>query len=303
MYMADNNDTLPPDEHRQEVFDYFDSYPGGGEEYDPEEEEHCWYATEANPYIRWPVILDEYIKNREVWQCPSAKLIGFAHFINGNPNWLGHLQAHQGEWGADAELCAFAAYPSGWGGEITDSLTQGKMTYGNWGDTWAGGTKSFTHSITYNAYTSHDLKLAAVEDPVNWVVCGDGGPGTYVQNAAGYAYPDICALQCAICDVVEADYWWDWEDCEVWLEPGCTPITAYPAMVSDVSLRKPFSRHLGGVNLGFLDGHAAWWNSERLLAKISESQGDSRDFMGLIVWGPASWCVVEETGTQHPTLW
>jgi len=30
MYLADNNDTLCPKEHRQEVFTYFDSMPGGG---------------------------------------------------------------------------------------------------------------------------------------------------------------------------------------------------------------------------------------------------------------------------------
>jgi prepilin-type processing-associated H-X9-DG protein len=69
-------------------------------------------------------------------------------------------------------------------------------------------------------------------------------------------------------------------------------------MVADPSLRRPYARHLGGVNLGFLDGHAAWWHSERLLAKISEGKGD--DMMGLAgPWGPASWCA--EPGI--PTLY
>ena len=30
MYLADNNDTLPPREHRQEVIDYISAEPGGG---------------------------------------------------------------------------------------------------------------------------------------------------------------------------------------------------------------------------------------------------------------------------------
>ncbi|MFB3880881.1 MAG: prepilin-type N-terminal cleavage/methylation domain-containing protein [Armatimonadota bacterium] len=290
MYLSDNNDTLPPDEHRQDVFDYFNSYPGGGqanEEFDPAEEDHCFYATEANPYIRWPVVLDEYTKNRDVWQCPSAKLIGSAHFINGNPDWLTHLKNHEGEWGAEMDLCPFAVYPSGWGGEITDSLTQGRATEGVWGNQWAA--KSFTHSITYNAYGGADMKLAAVNDTVNWVVCGDGGPGTYVQNVAGYAYPDVCGLDCAACGPVCADCWWDWEGCTEDLGEGCNPIWANPYLVKDVSLRRQFSRHLGGVNLGFLDGHASWWNSERLLAKITDGKG--KDMMGLPgANGPVSWC-------------
>jgi prepilin-type processing-associated H-X9-DG protein len=117
------------------------------------------------------------------------------------------------------------------------------------------------------------------------------------------AYPDVCALDCAMCDAIQYDDWWDWEDCAEWVEPGCKPVFGYPEMIADPSLRNPFARHLGGVNLGFLDGHAAWWHSERLLAKISEGRGD--DMMGLSYaqWsGPASWCVLEETGTQYPTL-
>jgi len=41
MYLADNNDTLPTTEHRQEVLDYFNTGPGGGAEeegFDPAEE-------------------------------------------------------------------------------------------------------------------------------------------------------------------------------------------------------------------------------------------------------------------------
>jgi prepilin-type processing-associated H-X9-DG protein len=66
-------------------------------------------------------------------------------------------------------------------------------------------------------------------------------------------------------------------------------------------MTRPYSRHLGGVNLGFLDGHASWWNSERLLAKITEGRGN--DMMGMANYGPTSWCVLGETGTQFPTLY
>jgi prepilin-type N-terminal cleavage/methylation domain-containing protein len=32
MYLSDHNDTFPPSEHRQEVFDFFMASPGGGDE-------------------------------------------------------------------------------------------------------------------------------------------------------------------------------------------------------------------------------------------------------------------------------
>jgi prepilin-type processing-associated H-X9-DG protein len=40
----------------------------------------------------------------------------------------------------------------------------------------------------------------------------------------------------------------------------------------DMNARKASTRHLGGVNLGFLDGHATWINSERLMAMGAEGE-------------------------------
>ena len=75
MYLADNNDTIPPAEHRQDVSDYFAAQPGGGDkDYDAATGTCDEAATSANPYLRYRVILDEYIKNRDVWHCPSAKV-------------------------------------------------------------------------------------------------------------------------------------------------------------------------------------------------------------------------------------
>jgi prepilin-type processing-associated H-X9-DG protein len=87
------------------------------------------------------------------------------------------------------------------------------------------------------------------------------------------AYPDLCGIECA-------NTWGstDWEmaasgECDDSLMfPGCWQVwaPAGDAFLADVSLRRPYARHLGGVNLGFLDGHAAWMNSEALLAKFGE---------------------------------
>jgi prepilin-type processing-associated H-X9-DG protein len=40
----------------------------------------------------------------------------------------------------------------------------------------------------------------------------------------------------------------------------------------DYDARKAAARHLAGVNIGFLDGHASWISSERLLAQVNEGQ-------------------------------
>ena len=80
MYLADNNDTLPPAEHRSEAIEYFSAIPGGSDD----EECSAEIISSANPYLRWAVILDEYTKNRDVWRCPSAKLTSGAGFIVGS---------------------------------------------------------------------------------------------------------------------------------------------------------------------------------------------------------------------------
>jgi len=40
----------------------------------------------------------------------------------------------------------------------------------------------------------------------------------------------------------------------------------------DPTKRKAYSRHMGGVNMGFLDGHAAWMNSEAVLKAFAEGR-------------------------------
>jgi type II secretory pathway pseudopilin PulG len=56
MYLADNNDTMPPLEHRQEVYDYFEPGPGGGSGGGSGGDDCEIIATgnfeDANPYLR-----------------------------------------------------------------------------------------------------------------------------------------------------------------------------------------------------------------------------------------------------------
>jgi prepilin-type N-terminal cleavage/methylation domain-containing protein len=76
MYLADNNDTLPPDEARREAIMYFQTVPGGhsSRSFDIGDlTDRCNRDVQANPYLVWPVILDEYTKNRDVWRCPTRR--------------------------------------------------------------------------------------------------------------------------------------------------------------------------------------------------------------------------------------
>ncbi|HUW09152.1 MAG TPA: type II secretion system protein [Anaerolineae bacterium] len=301
MYLADNNDTLPPGNHNLEVQDYFDVVGGGVEA------GHCTeMVLLANPYLRWPVILDEYIKNRDVWRCPSAKMEAPPAFIIGYPDWFHYLQANEGAlaWGG-GDLCPYGTFPRGWGGAITDSIEQQSANWFTAGDRDPRGStlKAFVSSLGCNEWgDNRDKKLVEIDDPVRYIICGPGTPEVGMRPGKT-AYPDICALECAYCSVNEGDELWDWSDCVEDLAPGCEPIFAYPAMVTDPSLRKPYARHLGGVNLGFLDGHASWWNSERLLAECAEER--SVNPMGLS-WNyspAASWCVNTGNYPGTPTLW
>jgi prepilin-type N-terminal cleavage/methylation domain-containing protein/prepilin-type processing-associated H-X9-DG protein len=277
MYLADNNDTLPPAEHRQEVKDYFDLGVGtSGGEY----VEDCYTATAANPYLRWPVIIDEYVKNRDVWRCPSSKLFKGACWIIPGPDWFTNVQAAEGAWpesggewvGGPCET----AYPPGWGGVVTDSLTQLRLAM----DPVAGdaGEDAFVASIAVNGDAT-DLKLAAVEDVVQFWICGDGGAQIDTLSWSLAAYPDICCLECSGIGWTPV-----WEEA---IECGCDPDCVHlhgngdGSMMRDPELRKPYSRHLGGVNAGFLDGHASWIHSVAFINAVREG-----DLEGLDAWAP-----------------
>jgi len=99
-----------------------------------------------------------------------------------------------------------------------------------------------------------------VQDPVRFVLVGDGGVFTIWASLPNWAYPDMCEMGC-MCDN-DANWEWAREECP-WVN-DCVPTYAEK---QDPSSRSQAARHLGGVNLGYMDGHAAWINSQALLSK------------------------------------
>jgi prepilin-type N-terminal cleavage/methylation domain-containing protein/prepilin-type processing-associated H-X9-DG protein len=288
MYLSDYGDMLPPGEHRREVIDYFNTAPGNSssaDDFDPADGD-CYTRNDANPYLPWPVILDEYVRNRDVWQCPSAKLFKGAGWIIPGPDWLAHIQSYEGGWpyngagewvGGPCET----AWPPGWGGPITDSLGQNTLAMDPVAGLLLGD--AFVQSIGTVA-DNREMKLSAVDDTVHFYICGDAGAQTANYSIALAAYPDICCLECS-------GLAWtpDWELCAADMTAGgcyeCMLLhgNGDGSMIRDPELRKPYSRHLGGVNAGFLDGHAKWYPSQALL-----NAWVAGEVTGLSNWAPTA---------------
>ena len=262
IYLTDY-DRFFPSEHRAEIIDAFN---GGGPNLGScscGDGRSCCTdrIAQANPYLKAPVILDEYIKNRDIWRCPSAIYSQTFYimdpFLNskGTDDWFLRYTEAQ-------DLCprprsCSSPFPSGWGGAITDSTEQ---------QVWCApqpGPGVFDMTIGVSGAT-YDMKTGQVNDAGKFVVCADGG----VNHGLGFtqtpqvAYPDVCRYRCPGCGG-------DWENCEQSRE--CSPNVNDPAnqksWTTDANWRKTHGhpRHLGGSNLGFADGHAAWMSSEAIL--------------------------------------
>jgi len=252
IYLTDY-DRFPPSEFNPEVVAYFNARGGA---------DCCCRSTLANPYLRWPVILDEYTRNRDVWRCPSAGTTS-QFGINGSPggDWFGYLKAHLDDLVASGDperghsnSCALVMcsmpYPPGWGGSITDTMTQ-KQCAG----TDSGG---FDLSIGYNtgegSVRTFLTKPGQIKDPAKFVVAADSNPTHQgMAKATWIAFPDACVMDCVDCS-------WD------------------PRLQTDMEYLKHQvpPRHLGGSNIGFADGHAAWMPSQVILVSGENWRGPAQ---------------------------
>jgi prepilin-type N-terminal cleavage/methylation domain-containing protein/prepilin-type processing-associated H-X9-DG protein len=270
MYLGDNNDRFWTRKGDDEAQTYFNL--GVARKPKPD----CNRSYQANPYLRVPVRLDEYVKNRDVWRCPSAKIQGGASFIL-NPDtgyWLDKYRTTEGQWGTgtDAGGPCYVAWPPGWGGSVTDSIVQ--MTHAMVTQPNADGvaTKSFSASIGVNGDLMYnEVKLAEIQDTVRYIVVGDTGPFLEFGSMNGVIFPDACKTSPCICEgELLDDACADWTNCEWSQDCGVGDVDFFV----DAQNRKKFFRHLGGSNIGFADGHAAFWPGEKLIAAVAPNNED-----------------------------
>jgi len=291
MYIGDW-DKFFPTEHDQTAIDYFSAVG---------DQDPCTNAMDGkmNPYLREPAILDEYVKNRDVWRCPSARMAFGArsilsvgrdgYWLNNfvdNPDWHDQIVAAGGGFGsgyapqyptsqvAVAVPCE-TCWPSGWGGEVTDTFAQGTPAHDDRGRSGAAGGKVFIQSIATNFHMRdyrHALTPGAVNDAASFRVASDGGSSPQMWQANHVAYPDYCRTALA-CGGWNGTTWdspeccsADWANCP-WTQQCGIDATAFAKFYTDPSYRNKFARHLGGSNIGFLDGHARWYPAETIMSQ------------------------------------
>jgi len=163
----------------------------------------------------------------------------------------------------------------------------------SWGVDRATGNvaqKAFRQSYGIKMGENYDRKLATVEDPVSYVIIGDGGAQINDLTVGTLAWPDICQGDCAV-DVCS---WADWSiPSETIFPPGDG------SFFKDPNVAARFTRHLGGSNLGFLDGHVQWVNARALVTHFAD-----KSWTGLEANGPTSDCGFYELYPDAgPTMW
>ncbi len=273
MYAADYG-ALFPSEHDERVLDYFSSGPGRGYP-----TTSCSRAPLANPYLRAAVLLSSYLPDRAVWQCPSAKVMTQAAWIvppGPNGDWLQGYIDHEGDWGAMASgggagvspaigPCA-QAFPTGWGGAVTDSFVQGGgvgLVIASYPGPQGG---AFAAAIQVNSNLV-ELTRSEVSQPGRYISCGDCGKHLDIWDAQSIALPDTCgANYCGGSSCPSVCAYADWTNCP-WSQPCGAPAEVNQQLLTDSEYREGFTRHHGGSNVGFLDGHAKWCAADQLLTR------------------------------------
>jgi prepilin-type N-terminal cleavage/methylation domain-containing protein/prepilin-type processing-associated H-X9-DG protein len=253
IYLTDY-DMIWPKEHRAEV-------NAGAHVSNPDATNGCALAagSQMNPYLKPPVILDEYTKSREIWTCPSARCTGAYGIIDplGMDWWARVNLVDPSMWSSPYKVAACQnPYPKGWGGTVTDSIIQRYMHSSD------GGPGAFTNSI--NVTSLREVKTAEMADASRYAMVADTG-GVQYANPLDIAYPDVprmCGANPGSVECCGGSYV-DWANC-AWTQ-DCGP--GQGINYSDTEQRKKWgkARHMGGSNVGFADGHAKWYNSEDII--------------------------------------
>jgi prepilin-type N-terminal cleavage/methylation domain-containing protein/prepilin-type processing-associated H-X9-DG protein len=266
MYLTDWDEYMPIGNMDRGAAEYFHSLPRASDYSYPDN--ICNHIRQANPYAREQVILDEYIKNREVWRCPSARIMRGAEAIcpSGRDNLWYNAFADAGYdvWYGDWRCPpCIVVWPSGWGGPVTDSFKPGLASDERGGH---GDVGVFVQGVSTND-NMHWVKMTSVQNPAQCVVVGDSGSEPYNWNIQSFAWPDwnLCGMGVPPCGTEPGCCGTaDWSNCPWSVDCGLS-YEQKEMFIADVNFRKSHTRHMGGSNLGFLDGHAKWFPAEVML--------------------------------------
>ena len=252
--------------------EYFDTRPGGKSFSGA----HCYNRSrQANPYLREAPMLDDYIGNRDVWRCPAATVLGGAGScaivpVGRNYNWVNNWIDNDSWWPTPPReiVPCVNAWPSGWGGPVTDSFTQqmpapGPVT----GELRvAAAARVFVSGYGVNDNLGNRLP-GSVQDPARFITVADSGG--FQDNVLYYAnlmaYPDhpIGTSACFTVDSPTCNAA-DWINC-TWSQSCGLDAEHMAKFFQDPNYRKTMTRHGGGSNIGFADGHAKWFSADTII--------------------------------------
>ena len=242
MYLSDYG-RFPPSLHDKEAQRWLEAEHPGGK---GQPGTACTELDEADPFLRHQVVLAEYIGSRQVWRCPSARTsVTAAWILPGDGGiWWQYLRDNVGRWGdgtAAGGPC-FLAFPSGWGGTVTDSIAQQRRA--------SDDTGAFHCSIGTSGFLA-DVTESQVQDAGWLIVCADTQHSAHFTTIADLLYSLCRTNDCACGD------WSEGETCVL-------PADLLSRWHTDPTFRSGYTRHMGGANLGFADGHAKWWSAQML---------------------------------------
>ena len=254
-----------PSEQDPRVTAYFDSAPGGP---GGGSLQWCGRATQANPYLREPVLLSRYVRSRDIWKCPSARIQSAARFIvppGPHGDWLQAYMDHEGEWGQSGDFAigpCYLAFPSRWGGRVTDSFLQGMST----AQPYARPADRGVFVSGYGVNTAlRDLSPAQIAHPSRYIVVADDGRQVEFWSANGIAYPDLCRIEaCGLWSGTAGCCNADWTSCP-WSRNCGLDWSLCGLFFSSATYRRQFTRHGSGSFLAFADGHVGFVTSENII--------------------------------------
>jgi prepilin-type processing-associated H-X9-DG protein len=199
-----------------------------------------WGADNSNPWLRWPVLLDRYLPDRSVYLCEGVEVPAVGHGVATRPGWITTERITAKGWPKGP--CA-SVWPPGWGGAVTDSGVQGRSL----------DPGRFRSTVGAVAVGLAGRKLSSVKDPRRNVVWADSS--RMCANLGSVMWANVCRADCA--DLKEKA---DWGNC-----PWSQKCGAGGDFTTNPARPKAFTRHNGGSNLAFLDGHVEWQSASHIL--------------------------------------